>query len=216
MKSRGLLVVLSGPAGSGKSTIADAFVKAAGDEVLKAITATTRRPRTGEVDGRDYYFITREKFEQGLRENRFIEHNEFNGNFYGTPRDMLEQSLSRGKVVILVIDVNGSAAIRNCFRNVVHIFVLPPTPAELCHRLRGRGTERVSEIEARLKIAEAEVARMEEYDHLVINDLLDGAVADLAAIVNVVRAHHIRGGECEAWRNNAYQDWHADRPDLKP
>ena len=207
MRRRGLLIVLSGPAGSGKSTLAEDLVSR-GEDICRAITATTRLPRGHETHGKDYLFLSREDFAEGLAEGRFVEHNEFNDCFYGTPRDILDGHLAEGKVVILVIDVNGSMEVRKAYPHSVHIFLLPPTPEDLRSRLRGRGTECVSDIERRLAIAESEIRCVERYNFLVINDDRAAAVADLLAIIEVLRPHHVRGGEADAWAKRAYSGWH--------
>lgn len=208
MHRRGLLVVLSGPAGSGKSTLADAVIDGSAGEVVRSVTATTRSPREGEVDGRDYVFLTRESFKQGLADGRFVEYTEFNGNLYGTLRENLTTLLAQDKVVMLVIDVEGSAQIRQTFPNAIHVFVLPPTREALRARLSGRGTECPDDIEERLSIAEKEVGRLESYDYLVVNDEVASAAADLLSIIRLARIHHIRGGECDAWKAGGYADWH--------
>lgn len=212
MRTRGLLVVLSGPAGSGKSSLADALIERMPD-ACRAVTATTRQPRSGEIDGEDYFFLTRDEFESGLGSGRFVEHNEFNGNLYGTPKDGLETLLSQDKIIFLVIDVNGAKAIRESFAHAVLIFLLPPSPEELRARLCGRGTECAADVENRLAIAREEVQYLEAYDFLVINDAFDTAVEDLRSIVTALRHHHIRGGEREAWERGAYTGWHATDDD---
>lgn len=207
MRRRGLLVILSGPAGSGKSTLAEKLAESE-PEIRRSVTTTTRQPRPGEVNGRDYYFIDRDMFKEGLAESRFVEYNEFNGHLYGTPRDELKRLLAQDKIVILVIDVNGSRQIRKTFPNAVHIFLLPPTPEHLRERLCGRGTECRSDIEERLEIAKAEIDYLETYDFLVINDDQDAAVNDIRSILSMLRVHHIRGGEHEAWEKGLFDGWH--------
>ncbi len=211
MDKRGLLVVLSGPAGSGKSSIAEEMIKRSNGEVCRVITATTRAPRPGERDGRDYIFMPRDQFIDGLSENEFVEHNVFNNNYYGTPRSVLDSLLVRKKVVLLVVDVNGGKAIKRDYPSCLRIFVLPPSDEILRHRLSKRGTESKEDVEARLSIAEKEIESLEEYDHLVINDDLDLAVLDAITILKVARIHHIRGGELAAWRENKYESWHSKR-----
>lgn len=208
MRRRGLLVVISGPAGGGKSTLAEAAA-AAGDDINRAITATTRAPREGEVDGRDYVFLSEEEFLDRLSRERFAEYAEFNRHLYGTPKDELEQQLSEDRVVLLVIDVKGAAQIRRQYPHAIHVFILPPTPEDLRERLSRRGTESASDIDERLRIAESEIDRLEEYDYLLVNDDEAAAGGDLSAIIAMARAHRIRGGEREAWRRSAYAGWHA-------
>jgi len=195
----GLLVVLSGPAGSGKTSLAER-VLAADPGIVRAVTATTRSPRPGEVDGRDYFFLSPEAFRAGLAAGRFAEHAEFNGRFYGTPRDALEARLAEGRTVLLVIEVKGAAQIREAFPRAASVFVLPPSPAVLRARLEGRGTESREDIERRLAIAGAEVARAAEYDYLLVNGDLDCAAAELRELLRVLARHRVRGDETERWR----------------
>ncbi len=208
MDRRGLLVVISGPAGSGKSTIAEEMIKRSKGEICRVVTATTRTPRPGERDGRDYHFISVDKFREGLDNNGFVEYNVFNTNYYGTPRAGIDELLAGSRTVLLVVDVNGAEAIKKGYPDCEQIFVLPPSPAILRERLSKRGTESKEDIEARLTIAEREISKLEGYDHLVINDDLDLAVLDSMTIIKVARAHHIRGGELAAWREGRYNHWH--------
>lgn len=208
MNRRGLLVVLSGPAGSGKSSIADGMIEQSCGEVCRTITATTRPPRPGEEDGKDYFFISKEVFKDRIGKKGFVEFNEFNGNYYGTPRTELEAMLAQDKVVLLVLDVNGALEIRRQYPTAMLLFVLPPSLDALRERLTKRGTESESDVKNRLAIAEFEISIMERYDHLIINDRLDTAIADSLAIVQVARIHHIRGGELEAWYAGLYRNWH--------
>ncbi len=210
MRNRGLLLVISGPAGSGKSSLTEA-VLAAEPDVGRSISATTRSPRPGEVDGEDYYFLSREAFANGIERGDFVEYAEFNGNYYGTPREALNQRLANGQVVVLVIEVKGSAQIRRAYPFAVHIFVLPPSPAVLRERLCGRGTECPAEIERRLAIATGEIECLEAYDYILINDDFKAATADLRAMIRMIRLHHVRGGEREAWLKGGYERWHEQR-----
>ena len=208
MLEKGLLLVLSGPAGSGKSTIAESVIKKNPECYMRSVTATTRKPRMGETDGVDYFFMNRDEFEKKISGDGFIEYTEFNGNLYGTPKDVLEKNLAKDKVVILVIEVEGAANIKKNFANAVHVFVLPPTEKDLRRRLSNRGTENFKDIENRLEIAKKEIERIKNYDYLIINDSLEAAVEDLDRIARVMQSHHIRGGEKQAWLDNAYDGWH--------
>lgn len=214
MKRRALLVVLSGPAGSGKSTLAEGLIRASGGEICRSLTATTRPPRPGEVEGQDYFFLTREEFKQGIAEGRFVEYTEFNGHLYGSPRSELERLMGEDKVVLLVIDVDGSGQVRTSYPHAIHIFLLPPTKEILRQRLVLRQTEDPSEIQRRLQIAEREISRLDSYDYLVINDDQERAIGDLLDIIRIARLHHVRGGEREAWEQGLYAHWHATHPPL--
>jgi guanylate kinase len=210
--TRGLLVIISGPAGSGKTVIAEEAIRRVAGMVCRATTATTRPPRPNETDGIDYFFLTREQFEEKWAAGELVERNEFNGNLYGALRSEVEKLLAQRKIVLLVIDVNGAEAIvketdkkhQPCAR----IFVLPPTAAILRERLSSRGTETPRDLENRLAIAANEINRLEDYDYLVVNDELEMAVHDLLHIIDTLYSHHIRGGEIAGWRSGCYADWH--------
>lgn len=208
MNKRGLLVVVSGPAGSGKSTIAEELIRRSRGEITRIVTATTRAPRPGEKDGEDYIFVSEEEFKSGISNNEYVEYNVFNNNYYGTPKAELEDLLNHKKVVLLVVDINGGDAIKRDYSMAVRLFVLPPTPQVLRERLSNRGTESKEDVEARLKIAEDEIRHLESYDHLLINDDMDMAILDAMSVIKVARAHHIRGGELEAWNAGQYDSWH--------
>ncbi len=207
MGKRGVIAVISGPAGSGKSTIAERLL-AESESITRAITATTRQPRASEQDGVDYFFMTKEEFSHDLDAGKFIEYNEFNNNFYGTPRKYLEKCIENGKTVLLVIDVNGAEAIKKEFPAAVTIFMLPPTEEILKDRLSGRGTEDSNSIKERLAIAKYEIKKIANYDYLVINDNIDDAVSDTAAILDITSKHRLLGGELEMWKDGRYANWH--------
>ena len=207
MKKQGILAVISGPAGSGKSTIAENLISGS-EKITRSITATTRSPREGERDGIDYLFMTKEKFSADLDAGKFIEYNEFNNNFYGTPRQHLESRIAEGKIVLLVIDVNGAEAIKKEYPSAVTIFILPPTEEELRERLSKRGTEDSNSIQERLAIAKYEIQKISNYDYLIINDSITDAVADTNAILEITSKHSLNGGELQMWKDGLYANWH--------
>ncbi len=214
-KRDGLLVVVSGPAGSGKTTLVDNLIRTNPGEARRAVTATTRAPRPGEVDGRDYHFLSRDEFQRMIDAGEFLEYTTFNNNIYGTPWRSVESNLARGGVVLLVIEVDGAESVKFFFPDAVFIFIVPPTPAELRRRLEGRGTESQADVERRLAIARTEMERVGEYDFLIINDNLNTATKDLAAVIRAVDRSLIFGGEMEKWEKGLFADWTTKQYGLK-
>ena len=189
----GMILILSGPSGSGKSTIYKAAIGEIGG-IEFSVSCTTRRPRPGEIDGRDYYFISREKFDGLVAEHAFAEHAEVHGNCYGTLKSELLGRVQRGIDVLLDIDVQGASQLRrlcasSCeFRRAcVFIFIMPPSFEELERRLRGRATETEESIVRRLANAKGEMAHASEYDHIIVNDDLARAAAEFTALVRGLR-----------------------------
>ncbi len=188
MNEKGLLFVVSAPAGCGKDTILnEAFKKT--DKAGYAVSATTRAPREGEVNGVHYHFLTREEFEKKIAEKEVLEYTEYCGNYYGTLRKSVDDLISSGKDAILKIEVEGAMNIRRMFPEACLVFILPPSWEVLEERLRGRGTESEETIAARSRQARTEVTFAENYDYLIVNDKLDEAVDDLLA---VLRAEKLR------------------------
>ena len=179
---KGVLFVVSGPSGVGKGTVNKRLFEEFGSAVAFSVSATTRGPREGEVNGREYFFISRQEFEKRVANNEFLEHAEYAGNCYGTPRDYVLSLLQKGVSVILEIDVQGAMQVKQRMPESVSVFILPPSFEELEHRLRGRGTETPEKIERRLAAAKAEMARAPEYDYQIVNDDLDAAYARLREI----------------------------------
>jgi guanylate kinase len=177
------LVIVSGPSGSGKSTVISRVV-AMGDLPLRvSISATTRPVRPGEEDGVHYYFWTRTRFQDELRQGSFLEHALVHGHCYGTLRSEVEPYRRAGKMVILEIDVQGADTIRREVKEVRSIFLTAPSLAVYEERLRNRGTENEERVQARLAAARQELERAPSYDHIVMNDLIDGAVREVHAIL---------------------------------
>ena len=185
-KDKGLLVVLSAPAGCGKDTVL-AEVKKADENVKQSISMTTRFPREGEQDGVDYYFTSQEDFENKIKENGFLEYVKYGVNYYGTPKKAIEELVESGKTVILKIEVEGAGNVRKIYPDAVSIFIMPPSLTELSRRLKNRGTESEEDICRRLKIAEDEMQRAKEYNYIVINDDLSVCVNDVLSIIKAER-----------------------------
>ena len=183
MIEKGSLIVYSGPSGVGKGTILKALLAPVGPLVL-SVSATTRAPREGEVNGREYHFVTREQFEQMVREGDMLEYAEYNGNYYGTPKSFVERQLEMGNDVILEIETKGAAQIKKLCPEAVLIFVMPPSYAELESRLVGRGTETAEQCAGRLKAALREIEAAENYDFIIVNDTVENARRQLMQAVS--------------------------------
>ncbi|MFR4350876.1 MAG: guanylate kinase [Roseburia sp.] len=182
-KNRGILTVVSGFSGAGKGTIMRELMREYNDFYGLSISATTRAPRPGETDGVEYFFRTREEFEQMIAQEALIEHASYVGNYYGTPREYVEEQLAAGKDVILEIEIQGALKVKRRFPDTLLLFVMPPSAKELKKRLLGRGTESMEVIESRLARALEESEGIEAYDYLVINDVLPACVKEVHEII---------------------------------
>lgn len=191
MKSRGLLLVVSGPSGAGKGTICNALV-GSHPEIFLSVSATTRKPREGEIEGKSYYFMQEEQFKEKIANGGFIEWACFCGNYYGTPKDKVEQLLEEGKDVILEIEVQGAMKVRSEYPEAVFIFVLPPSMHELRNRIVGRGTETEEVINERLKTAAWEFSHIAKYNYILLNDNIESAVERFSAIICAEKARVTR------------------------
>ncbi|MDR3240473.1 MAG: guanylate kinase [Clostridiales bacterium] len=178
---KGMLVIISGPSGSGKGTVVQKLDPER--NYALSISVTTRLPRESEVEGRDYFFRTPERFARMREENELLEHAVYCGHYYGTPRYYVEEQIEKGKAVVLEIEVNGALQVREKFQETVLIFLMPPTLEELSRRLIQRNTEEAGVIEDRLRRAREEIKLVEKYDYLVINDKVDDAVNCINTIV---------------------------------
>lgn len=200
MSCSGLALIVSGPGGAGKSTLCERLAARSGGGAVLSVSATTRAPRRGEVDGRHYLFLSRERFQADAAAGRFAEYAEVAGNFYGTPRAFLDERLAAGVDVVLDVDVQGCAAVRRAYGpRAAAVFVLPPGRRALEARLRGRGTDGDEIIRRRLELAEREIARAGDYDYLIINDDLEAAVAELECIRRAEGARLTREGSRASW-----------------
>jgi guanylate kinase len=175
--------VITGPSGVGKGTLIRGVMERL-PELELSVSATTRAPRPGEQDGRDYHFLAPEEFEQRVQAGDFVEHADYAGRRYGTLRSELEQRVRRGAPVVLEIEVQGARQVRAAMPEAVQVFIAPPSLEALRTRLIGRGTDGSEEVERRLGVAERELAAREEFAHVVVNDRLEDALEELAEIVS--------------------------------
>ncbi len=193
LNDKGLLVVLSGPSGVGKGTVRKALFNMPDQNFVYSVSMTTRNMRPGEVNGKDYYFVTRDEFERRIEEGKFLEHAEFVGNYYGTPLDEVNKQLDNGKEVILEIEVEGALQVREKVKDAVFIFLVPPSREALYNRLKRRGTESEEVIQERIAKANREFKLAYKYDYIVVNDEVNNAADRIMAII---RAEHAK-----AWRS---------------
>ena len=183
MSTRGRLAILSGPSGVGKSAVADRLLKDL--HIRRAVTATTRAPRTGEKDGVDYHFLSRDEFLRRLTAGWFLEHAEVYGNFYGTPKSSVETGLAAGFHCVLVIDVQGAATLREAGVDAIYVLLTAPDAREMERRLRSRALDSSDEIARRLAAAEAELSAAARFDHVVVNDRLEDTARNIAAMLHL-------------------------------
>lgn len=186
MIDKGMIITVSGPSGSGKGTVLGELIKRRGD-VKISVSMTTRKKRNGEIDGVNYYFVNKEYFEKKINAGSMLEYAEYAGNYYGTPKEPVDEMLKAGKAVILEIDVQGADKIKEIYPNVIRIFIMPPSVSVLERRLRGRNTEDEETINHRLVIAKGEMRMASEYDFIVVNDELESAVKDIETIIDAER-----------------------------
>ena len=181
MDTPGILTVMSGFSGAGKGTIVKSLLK--NYDIFLSVSCTTRKPREGEVDGKDYFFVTREEFEKMIQNNEMIEWAEYAGNYYGTPKKAVNDRLNEGKDVLLEIEVQGGMQVKSLFPDSVLVFIIPPSADELLNRLRQRGTEDEAQIKVRLEQTVKEIEYVKDYDFVVLNDEVDKAVDTIHNII---------------------------------
>lgn len=194
MKRKGILIVVSGFSGAGKGTLMKQLVHSY-DNYALSISMTTRNPRPGEVDGREYFFVSREKFEEAIEKDGLVEYASYCDNYYGTPREYVEKQLEKGKDVILEIEIQGALKVKKKFPTALLLFVMPPSAGELKKRLVGRGTESIEVIERRLRRATEEAEGIEEYDYIVINDQLNECVRRMHSLIQAAHDTPVRNEE---------------------
>ncbi len=189
LNKKGLLVVISGPSGVGKSTVRQALFSMKGHNLVYSVSMTTRAPRATESEAVDYYFVSKEEFDRRIEEDMFLEYAEFVGNMYGTPLDKVEELLDQGKEVVLEIDTEGALQVRSKMPDAIMIFIVPPTKEALYERLRRRGTESDYQLEKRIEKANKEFKLAHKYDYIVANDDVENAADRILAII---RAEHAK------------------------
>ena len=181
-KKTGCLIVVSGPSGTGKSTIVNTVLDTCND-LSFSVSATTRQQREGETEGVDYFFVTKERFQQMIDNNELLEHAEYVGNYYGTPRKAVLDKIENGSSILLDIEVQGAEQVKDQFPEAVTMFVIPPSWEELERRLVNRGTDSIEKIQARLKQAKSEIEKIENYDYIIVNDVLETAISEVISII---------------------------------
>lgn len=181
-KQKGVLIVVSGFSGAGKGTLMKELMKNY-DNYALSISMTTRGPRAGEEHGREYFFVTKEEFENHIKEDALVEYAQYVGNYYGTPKAYVEEQLNAGKDVILEIEIQGALKIKERFPEALLLFVMPPSAEELKRRLIGRGTEAIDVIEKRLQRANEEAEGIENYEYVIVNDVLEECVNQMHQII---------------------------------
>ncbi len=183
MDNGGILIILSAPSGTGKDTVLNRLTENR-DDIKVSVSMTTRTRRQGEIDGIHYYFVERDYFQKKIDENKMLEFAEYAGNFYGTPKEPVDDMLSNGKAAILKIEVQGAEKIKRLYPDVISIFLMPPSIRVLEERLRARNTEDEETINHRLVIAREEMKKAPEYDYVVVNDTVENAVSGIETIIN--------------------------------
>ena len=183
---KGLLIVLSGPSGVGKGTVCSSL-RQEQEDIIYSVSATTRNPRAGELDGSNYFFKTKEEFEKMIQNNELLEWAEYVGNYYGTPRAFVEETLNKGKDIILEIEVQGALKVKETYPDGIFVFLMPPSFEELKNRIIHRGTENPESLLNRMNVAREELQMMRHYDYAVVNDEVEKAVKRIQSIIEAER-----------------------------
>ena len=182
-KEKGLLIVVSGPSGAGKDTIINEVIKRKNINAWISISMTSRLPRGNEENGKDYFFVTKEEFEDNIKKGNFLEYAEYNDNYYGTPKHKIDEYLNKGIDVILIIEIQGALQIKELIPEALFIFIMPPSMEELKERLIARGTDTNDKIISRFKTAYQEINEVTKYNYVVVNDVLENAVEKVSSIL---------------------------------
>lgn len=188
MNNNGVLIVVSAPSGCGKDTVIKRVLDKYGDDAVLSVSMTTREMRPGEAEGVNYYYVSVDEFNQHIKNGDMLEYTNYGSNFYGTPITPVKDKLREGKIVFLIIEVEGGGNVKKIFPDAIKIFIVPPSMQELENRLRGRGTDSEESIAKRLQIAETELERAYEYDYIIENSVLENAVSD---VISIIRAHQL-------------------------
>lgn len=183
MNNKGILIVVSAPSGCGKDTIISKVLENLGDDAMVSVSMTTRSMRPGEEEGVNYFFVSVDEFKQHIENGDMLEYATYGSNYYGTPIKPVKDKLAEGKIVFLIIEVEGGGNVKKIFPEAKKIFIMPPSMQVLESRLRNRGTDSEEAIAERLRIAETELARANEYDYIIENDVLEDAVSDVMSVI---------------------------------
>lgn len=183
MNNEGILIVVSAPSGCGKDTVISKVLENLGDKAMLSVSMTTRAMRPGEAEGVNYFYVSVDEFKEHIKNGDMLEYATYGSNFYGTPIKPVKDKLKEGKIVILIIEVEGGGNVKKIFPEAKKIFIVPPSMEELEARLRNRGTDSDEAISERLRIAETELKRAEEYDYIIENSVLEDAVSDVMSII---------------------------------
>lgn len=199
MKNKGMIIIVSAPSGAGKTSICDALIKS-DKNIVYSISTTTRQPRQGEKNGREYFFVDDKKFKDMIKKNLFVEHAKVHNHFYGTSKKMLEDTINKGKDILLDIDVQGAMKIKRQYKNALMIFITTPSLKILKERLLKRNKDSLSVIKTRVANARKELTYLPKYDYLVLNDKLDISIENVKSIIraerlSIKRNKNISGGK---------------------